>query len=118
MVYDQLGINRVLPAGASRRDVELLVQHWLGPVLDYDNQRGTDLVTTLSTYLDRGGDLVATAAELSIHRSTLRYRLHRIAELSIRAPNGHDIGDTRNWPNLQVAIWAGQILAAAMWEAP
>lgn len=63
MVYDELGINRVLPEGSSRRD--------------------TELMTTLSTYLDHGGGLVATAAELSIHRSTLRYRLHRIAELSM-----------------------------------
>jgi sugar diacid utilization regulator len=117
-VYDELGISRFLPEGASRREAESFVRHWLGPVVDCDAERGTELVMTLSTYLDHSGDLVATAAELSIHRSTLRYRLHRITELSIRAPSGHDIGDTRNWPSLQVAVWVGQILTASRWEEP
>jgi sugar diacid utilization regulator len=117
-VYDELGISRFLPEGTSQRDVEVFVRHWLGPVLDYGTEHGTELVTTLATYLDHGGDLAATATELRIHRSTLRYRLYRIAELSIRSPTAHDIADTRNWPSLQVAVWTDQILTASRWEAP
>jgi DNA-binding PucR family transcriptional regulator len=48
-------------------------------MVDYDAERVTELVMTLSTYLNHGEDLSGTAAELSIHRGTLRYRLHRIA---------------------------------------
>ena len=96
-VYDELGISRFLPEGTRQREAELFVRHWVGPVVDYDAERGTELVTTLSTYLDHGGDLIAAAAELSIHRSTLRYRLHLIAELTIRTPTGNDITDLRVW---------------------
>ena len=45
------------------------------------------LVLTLSKYLDCGGNYEASALALSVHRSTLKYRLRRIREVS-----GHDIG--------------------------
>jgi hypothetical protein len=40
------------------------------------------LVTTLAAFLDAGGDVKATAAALSLHRSGLYYRLGRIEELT------------------------------------
>lgn len=115
-VYGELGIDRFLPEGTSRREAEVFVRDWLGPVADYDTEHGTELVVTLSSYLDHGGDPVGTAAELGIHRSTLRYRLHRIAQLDLRAPTGRNIRDLQNWPSLQVAVWVGQILTASRWE--
>ncbi|MFI7481469.1 PucR family transcriptional regulator [Kocuria sp. M1R5S2] len=39
-----------------------------------------ELLRTLETYLDRGGDAQRTAAALSIHRSTFYYRLDRLKE--------------------------------------
>jgi sugar diacid utilization regulator len=124
IVYDELRIEDVLPAGTSGHDAWLFVRSWLGPVLDHDRDRGTDLLTTLSAFLDNEGDLVATAAELSVHRSTLRYRLHRVSGISLRGgavPDGRsgpDIHDHQNWPRLRVAIWVSQILDASMWEVP
>jgi hypothetical protein len=40
------------------------------------------LVETLEIYLDHAGDAKATAAALSVHRTSLYYRLHRIEELA------------------------------------
>lgn len=40
------------------------------------------LVATLSAFLDAGGEIKATAAAVSLHRSGLYYRLRRIEELS------------------------------------
>lgn len=40
------------------------------------------LVETLSAFLEAGGEIKATAAALSLHRSGLYYRLRRIEELS------------------------------------
>jgi PucR family transcriptional regulator, purine catabolism regulatory protein len=42
---------------------------------------GAELVNTLEAYLDAGGNGVHTAEALHIHRSTLNYRLARIAEV-------------------------------------
>jgi sugar diacid utilization regulator len=40
------------------------------------------LVLTLDTYLDHGGDVKSTAAELWLHRTSLYYRLRRIEEVA------------------------------------
>jgi DNA-binding PucR family transcriptional regulator len=64
-------------------------------------------VRTLSEYLDCGGNYDATAGALSVHRSTLRYRLRRIREVS-----GQDIGLPDTQFNLQVATHAWRTLQA------
>ena len=40
------------------------------------------LVLTLETYLDHGGDVKSTAAELWLHRTSLYYRLRRVEEVA------------------------------------
>ncbi|WP_223277901.1 helix-turn-helix domain-containing protein [Janibacter sp. YB324] len=55
-------------------------------------QQGTDLAPTLAAHLDHGGQYDDTAATLSIHRNTLRYRLSRITEIT---PSG----ETSSRPN-------------------
>jgi DNA-binding PucR family transcriptional regulator len=91
--------------GADHRDVEQFVRDWLGALIDYDRTRGTDLVTTLSHYFDSAGNYDQTAASLHIHRSTLRYRIKRIRELT-----GHELGEVDCRLNLQVATRAWQVL--------
>jgi DNA-binding PucR family transcriptional regulator len=80
--YDELGFYRVIEAGDRSGVVQGFVREWLGALLDYDSQRNSQLVRTLSEYLECGGSYDESAAALHIHRSTLRYRLARIAELS------------------------------------
>ncbi|MGW7616827.1 PucR family transcriptional regulator [Streptomyces antimycoticus] len=100
--YDDLGLYRILRTGSDHREVEGFIREWLGPLMDYDALHHTDLVETLSQYFDRGGNYSETAAALVIHRSTLRYRLQRIREIS-----GIDLADVDSRLNLQVAtrIW-------------
>lgn len=55
-----------------------------GPVrelLAHDAEHRTDLARTLACYLDRFGDVAATARLLGVHPNTLRYRLRRLREL-------------------------------------
>jgi len=104
-VYDDLGIYRLLALGEDDREVKQFVREWLGRLLDYDATHGSELVTTLWQYLECGGNYDATAQALLIHRSTLRYRLRRIRELS-----GHDLGAVDCRLNLHVATRAWQIL--------
>lgn len=59
----------------------------------------TDLFDTLEAYLDQGGNGVATAAALHIHRSTLNYRLQRIVQLC-----EVDLQDAGTRTNLQIAL--------------
>jgi sugar diacid utilization regulator len=62
-------------------------------------EQQADLFHTLEVYLDAGGNGVATADRLTIHRSTLNYRLARIAEVC-----AVDLSDPIMRTNLQVAL--------------
>ncbi|MFB2581674.1 GAF domain-containing protein [Herbiconiux sp. P15] len=54
----------------------------LGPVIDYDRRRGSELLLTLRTFLDGGADRAATAALLHVHPNTVQQRLRRIEVLT------------------------------------
>jgi DNA-binding PucR family transcriptional regulator len=103
--YDDLGVYRILCEVEDSTAVEVFAREWLGPLLAYDARKGSELVTTLSTYLECGGAYDATAAALSVHRSTLKYRLQRIREIS-----GHDLADPTTNFNLQLATRAWHTL--------
>lgn len=103
--YAQMGLYRLLSAAVGNSQVRAFVRQWLGPLMDYDAQHNSDLVPTLSHYLDCGGNYDSTSSALVIHRSTLRYRLRRIREIT-----GRDLADADDRLNLHVAVRAWQIL--------
>jgi sugar diacid utilization regulator len=102
--FEDLGLYRLLATPEGRREARPFVEDWLGSLIAYDEARQADLVHTLGAYLDHGGNYDDTAAALHIHRSTLRYRLQRIRELS-----GHDLTHTDTRLNLHVAVRAAVI---------
>ncbi|GAA0667463.1 hypothetical protein GCM10009535_54130 [Streptomyces thermocarboxydovorans] len=105
--YEDLGVYRILGEVEDPAAVERFVRQWLGSLLDYDASKRSELVTTLSQYLECGGRYEVTAAALSVHRSTLKYRLQRIREIS-----GHDLSDPDTYFNLQLATRAWRTLDA------
>ncbi|GAB7105473.1 hypothetical protein JCM4814A_37870 [Streptomyces phaeofaciens JCM 4814] len=100
--FDELGLYRILGPGNDYRELETFVQEWLGQLIDYDSRHHTSMVETLSRYFDFGGNYDETAESLAIHRSTLRYRLQRIRDIS-----GNDLANVEDRLNLQVAtrVW-------------
>jgi DNA-binding PucR family transcriptional regulator len=61
--------------------VERYVTGQLGPVFDYDDERGSDLVHTLQEYFANGQRLAVTAAALQVHPNTVAQRLERVTRL-------------------------------------
>ncbi len=105
--FDDLGVYKILATAGDTSAMERFVAEWLGPLIEYDAVHGTPLVLTLSEYLDHGGNYDASAQALCVHRSTLKYRLRRIREVS-----GHDLGLPDVQFNLQVATRAWRTLQA------
>jgi PucR C-terminal helix-turn-helix domain/GGDEF-like domain len=103
--FDELGFYRLIDAAHGHGEVEGFVREWLGKLLDYDGSKNSELVMTLSDYLECGGNYDESAAALHIHRSTLRYRLARIAELT-----GHDLHKVDTRFNLHAATRAWRFL--------
>jgi DNA-binding PucR family transcriptional regulator len=96
--FEDLGVYRILDSGEGRPEVRGFVQEWLGALLDYDRTKRAELVKTLAHYLDCGGNYDLTAQSLQIHRSTLRYRLARIRDIT-----GRDLQDVDTRLNLHLA---------------
>jgi len=67
---------------------------------------GHALLDTLTTYLEQGSSLEATARLLFVHTNTVRYRLRRVAELTDYTPSVGRDGFT-----LWVAIVLGRLAA-------
>ncbi|MER7777753.1 helix-turn-helix domain-containing protein [Streptomyces sp. NPDC096191] len=100
--FDELGLYRILGPGNDYRQLEAFVHEWIGQLIDYDSRHHAAMVDTLTRYFDCGGNYDETAASLAIHRSTLRYRLQRIRDIS-----GNDLANVEDRLNLQVAtrVW-------------
>ncbi|MET8849125.1 GAF domain-containing protein [Amycolatopsis sp. NPDC004625] len=64
-----------------RADLDAFVRRTLGPVLDYDERRGTELVATLRAYFANGAQLARTKDVLHVHVNTVVQRLERVASL-------------------------------------
>ncbi|WP_320783438.1 helix-turn-helix domain-containing protein [Streptomyces sp. CRN 30] len=67
--------------GPGEARVEAFVRELLGPVLDWDAERGGSLLVTLAAYLDNRLSPVATGRALHLHKNTVLQRLDRIGEL-------------------------------------
>ncbi len=106
-LFDDLGVYQVLASVQDPAALERFVGEWLGTLMDYDATHGAQLVMTLSEYLECGGNYDATATVLSVHRSTLKYRLRRIREVS-----GYDLGLPDTQFNLQLAARAWRTMQA------
>jgi sugar diacid utilization regulator len=106
-VFENLGVYRLFGDLTNVELLEEYVQLWLGALLAYDTQRHSDLVFTLDRYLATGKSHDASAKAVGVHRSTLKYRLQRIREIS-----QHDLGDPDTLFNLQLATRAWSNLRA------
>ncbi|MFF3448520.1 helix-turn-helix domain-containing protein [Streptomyces sp. NPDC002667] len=58
-------------------ELDRFISDSIGPLLDYDRRRGTDLVDTLSAYYVHRANVAATARALYVHVNTLLKRLDR-----------------------------------------
>jgi DNA-binding PucR family transcriptional regulator len=106
-VFDDLGFYRFLSSVEDFGQLERFMRDKLGKLLDNDALRSSELIKTLARFLDCGGNYDGTAKSLCIGRTTLRYRLRRIRDLS-----GCDLNDPETRLNLHMATRAWQTLNA------
>ncbi|MEU0628300.1 GAF domain-containing protein [Streptomyces sp. NPDC005989] len=94
---EELGFLGVVLGNA--QDVDGFVSATLGPLLEYDAQRGTHLVRTLGAYFGSGGSLVRAKDELHVHVNTVVQRLDRVQVLL-----GRDWNEPGRALELQLAL--------------
>ena len=115
LAFEDTGAYRLLLPAMSEDAEELrrFYAETIEPLVAYDEQYETDLVTTLETFLDCDGNVANTAARLFTHRHTVRYRLERVRELC-----GHDVGSTDGRERLGLGLKAMRVLGIAPHGGP
>jgi GAF domain-containing protein len=78
---DSLGIYGLLLSEVGHQQIQALVTTTLGPVQQYDADRGTLLLDTVRAYFDEEGRVAAAADRLFVHTNTLYQRLARVDKL-------------------------------------
>jgi hypothetical protein len=78
----------------------------VAPLVRYDESYGSELVSTLETFLEHNGATGAAASALYVHRHTISYRLERVKELT-----GLDPALSEDRERLGLGLKAYRILA-------
>jgi hypothetical protein len=76
-----LGPFRFLLSRAARSDAQRFVRATIGPLIDHDRDRKSELVKTATVFLSSGRQHAGTAKALHVHGNTLYQRLDRITAL-------------------------------------
>lgn len=82
MGFDELGFYKVLFNVKERNVLESFSNEVLHSLLENDRKHGTELVNTLTVYMELNGNFHQVSERLCIHKNTLKYRLDKITELS------------------------------------
>jgi sugar diacid utilization regulator len=114
LAFDVTGTYQLLlPYMSDPAELKRFYDDTVRPLVAYDEQYETDLLGTLSTFLDCDANVNATAARLITHRHTVRYRFERVRELT-----GLDVQSTDGREKLSLGLKAMRVLGIAHPRGP
>ncbi len=102
--FRDLGSIQLLLSLGDERGVELYCESMLGPLRAHDGRHGSALIESLQAYIEANGRWAEAAAELGVHRHTLRYRIRKVEDLTGRSP-----ADARDRLELWLALRADEL---------
>ena len=85
---EHLAVERLVAQHLDQGVRQDFVRQQLGPVLEHDARRNSQLLATLATWLDSGCNTAQAARELHVERQSMHHRLQRIFELCGGDPRG------------------------------
>jgi DNA-binding PucR family transcriptional regulator len=114
LAYEETGTYQLLlPYMSEPTELKRFYKETVSPLVAYDEQYETDLLGTLSTFLECDANVNATAARLITHRHTIRYRFERVRELT-----GLDVSSTDGREKLSLGLKAMRVLGIAAPRGP
>src|SRR5690242_10281727 len=112
--YEETGTYQLLlPHMSDPAELKRFYSETVRPLVAYDEQYETDLLGTLSTFLECDANVNATAARLFTHRHTIRYRFERVRELT-----GLDVSSSDGREKLSLGLKAMRVLGIAPPRGP
>lgn len=77
----ELGVYGLVFSEHGRPELEAYVRDTIGPLLEHDSSRNTELALTLLVYLDQKRSTREAAEALHVHVNTVRQRLESVTEI-------------------------------------
>lgn len=103
--FEKIGVYRILLDNPQQHFLEAYIQEYLGPILSHDKDNKSELLETVSTYINCLGSKKETAEQLFIVRQTLYHRLEKIEQLL-----GEDFMEPINRQAIELALAAYKFL--------
>jgi len=110
--FDDLGVLRLLTE-SDRTEASSFVNDILGPLAEYDERHGSQLLDTLEAFLATNGNLSQAARRLIVHVNTLKYRLRKIQEIT-----GRSFEDADSRMDAQLALRIVRAFPSLLKKAP
>ena len=104
--FEDLGTYRLLLSMADPGALAAFADSLLSPLDDYDRAHGGELQASLRAFLQHNARWESAAAELYVHRHTLRYRMRKVEELT-----GRDLSSSFDRMEFWLALRARELLA-------
>jgi purine catabolism regulator len=105
--FDDLGTYRLLLSMAEPDALRAFADAMLAPLDAYDRDHGGELQASLRAFLQHNARWETAAAELFVHRHTLRYRMRKVEELT-----GRDLSSSFDRMEFWLALRARELLQA------
>jgi purine catabolism regulator len=80
--FGDLGLYKLLTSLGGSSEAARFFRKTVQPIVDHDENRNSELVSTLEAFFSCHGNLSQTAAKLHIHRNTLAYRIDQISTIT------------------------------------
>jgi PucR family transcriptional regulator, purine catabolism regulatory protein len=110
--FEDLGTYRLLLSMAEPDALRAFADSLLGPLDAYDESHGGELQASLRGFLQHNARWETAAAELYVHRHTLRYRMRKVEELT-----GRDLSSSFDRMEFWLALRARELLATQQADA-
>ncbi|WP_102347205.1 PucR family transcriptional regulator [Bacillus sp. Marseille-P3661] len=81
-VYADTRMDRAMMALAENIELKNITESTLGPLLQYEQERKIELISTYLSYSQNRCNVSQTARDLNLHRQSLLYRLKKIETLT------------------------------------
>jgi purine catabolism regulator len=105
--FDDLGTYRLLLSMAEPDALRAFSDAMLAPLDAYDREHAGELQASLRAFLQHNARWETAAAELFVHRHTLRYRMRKVEELT-----GRDLSSSFDRMEFWLALRARELLQA------
>lgn len=105
--FADLGTYRLLLSMADPDALRAFADSMLAPLDGYDHDHNGELIRSLQSFLQHNARWETAAADLFVHRHTLRYRMRKVEELT-----GRDLGNSFDRMEFWLALRARDLMSA------